>query len=61
MVDAVRREMVALLLCRGSRHARIMYTGRLALQVVADFLDHFELHQTLSILKMEADLVRHRP
>ncbi|CAB1097123.1 unnamed protein product [Ectocarpus sp. CCAP 1310/34] len=30
--------------------------GRLALQVVADFLEHWELHQTLSVLKLETDM-----
>ncbi|CAM9763482.1 unnamed protein product, partial [Ectocarpus sp. 13 AM-2016] len=30
--------------------------GRLSLQVVADFLEHWELHQTLSVLKLETDM-----
>ncbi|CAM9640993.1 unnamed protein product [Scytosiphon promiscuus] len=30
--------------------------GRLALQLVVDFLEHWELHQTLSILKLETDV-----
>ncbi|CAM9750351.1 unnamed protein product [Pylaiella littoralis] len=30
--------------------------GRLSLQLVADFLEHWELHQTLSILKLETDM-----
>lgn len=45
-----------------ARHVRLArtpkstYTGRLALQLVADFLEHWQLHQTLSILKLETDL-----
>lgn len=31
--------------------------GRLALQVVAEFLEYWELHQTISILRLEADMV----
>ncbi|CBJ34195.1 hypothetical protein Esi_1397_0001 [Ectocarpus siliculosus] len=33
-----------------------MCAGRLSLQVVADFLEHWELHQTLSVLKLETDM-----
>lgn len=34
----------------------ITHPGRLSLQLVADFLEHWQLHQTLSILKLETDL-----
>lgn len=40
------------------RHTTPMntHTGRLALQLVVDFLEHWDLHQTLSILKLETDV-----
>ena len=34
------------------------YEGRLGLQLVGNFLEHYNLDQTLSVLKAEAGMVR---